>query len=223
MIIRKATTPEDLEAVWHLTHDEYVRMGYSAPRPDGMLRHYHLDGIPQTTVWVAEDDQGQIVGTVSLTEDNPAGLHTDDDFKDVVNEIRRECQASGKRLAASWRIVTRANLHNELGVIMGLVAAIMDEVVAYPDLVSLYTFNPRHERFYRRMCGFERIAGPRPSRAVKDAPGILMRGDWEKIQPVWERTKARRTSARLVPVAAYSEKAATPVNRLVAREKVAVN
>jgi UDP:flavonoid glycosyltransferase YjiC (YdhE family) len=208
VMVRTADSIEDLEAVWRLTHDEYVRMGYSAPRPDGMLRHYHLDGIPQTTVWVAEDDRRQIVGTVSLTGDNPAGLHVDDDFKDVVDGIRRECRASGKRLAASWRIVTRANLHNELGVIMGLVAAIMDEVVACPDLISLYTFNPRHEGFYRRMCGFELIAGPRPSRAVKDAPGILMRGDWERIRPVWERTRARRSSARLMPVTAASERAA---------------
>ncbi len=202
MLIRKATTPADLQEVWRLTHDQYVRMGYAAPRPDGMLRHYHLDGIPETAVWVAEDDDGSIVGTVSLTEDNPAGLHVDEDFKDVVDEIRRECAAGGLRLSASWRIATRENLRNELGTSMALVAAIVEEVLARPHHVTLYTFNPRHESFYRRMCGLEKIAGPRPSRSVKGAPGILMRGDIEKVAAVWPRTKARRISARLASVAA---------------------
>jgi hypothetical protein len=196
MLIRRANTREDFEAVWRLTHDQYVRMGYAAPRPDGMLRHYQLDGIPETIVWVAQDEGGEIVGTVSLTEDSPAGLHVDEDFKDVVDGIRQECAAEGKRLAASWRIVTRQDLHNELKVILALVAAIIEEAVARPYHVTLYTFNPRHEGFYRRMCGLEQIAGPRPSRSVKDAPGILMRGDKDKMAAVWSRVQARHSSAR---------------------------
>jgi len=34
MDIRRATTRKDLEAVWRLTHDQYVAEGYAEPQPE---------------------------------------------------------------------------------------------------------------------------------------------------------------------------------------------
>ncbi len=199
MRIRKARSRYDMERVWRLTHDEYVRMGYARPRKDGLLRHFALDGIDETTVWIAEDLDGRILGTISLTADGPCGLHVDEDFKDVADYVRGECRLTGKRLAASWRIVTRSNYHHQMPLSMGLIAAVVETVRRVPYEITLYTFNPRHEKFYRRMLGFETIAGPRPSPTVENAPAILMRGDLLKVDRAWSRVERRRSSARMRP------------------------
>ncbi len=186
-----------MERVWRLTHDEYVRMGYARPQPNGLLQHFELDGIDETTVWLAEDKDEKILGTISLTADGPAGLHVDEDFKDVADYVRQECRLAGINLAAAWRIVTRSEYHHQMPLSMGLISAVVDAVRRRPYQVTLYTFNPRHEKFYRKMLGFETIAGPRPSPAVQDAPAILMRGDLEKVDRAWGRVERRRSSARM--------------------------
>ena len=201
MLIRKATTLKDLEAVWRLTHDVYVAEGYAAPSPDGMLRHYaHLDGLPETVVLMAEDEDGRLLGSNSYTVDGPAGLHADDDFKDVIDDLRVDCRAASLRLGCSWRIVTQPGCRESLAVVMQLVSATLDAGRHVADVV-LYTFNPKHEGFYGRMLGLKTIAGPREGHSVKGAPAILMRGEMSEMLARWERVVARRSSARLSPVA----------------------
>jgi len=200
--IRKALSLQDLEAAWRLTHDLFVAEGYADPRPDGMLRHYpHLDFAPETTVLVAEDLYGRIVGTCSLTVDGPAGLNMDDDFKDIVDGIRMECRREGKKLGAGWRLATAADAHNSLDVALKLISAMIEELAAQELGVILFVFNPRHERFYQKTIGLRTISAQvRGARSVKGAPAVLMRGDRDEILARWEQVKARRVSARLTPV-----------------------
>ena len=201
MIVRTTKSLKDLEAVWRLTHDVYVAEGYAAPRPDGMLRHYpHLDLVPETEVFMAEDEAGQLLGSNSATVDGPAGLHADDDFKAVIDGIREECRRAGKRLGCSWRIATRPGCRDSLAVIMQLISATLESGRRRADVV-LYTFNPKHEGFYGRMLGLRTVAGPRDGHSVKGAPAILMRGEMSEMMARWERVVARRSSARLAPKA----------------------
>jgi hypothetical protein len=197
MQIRRATTLKDLEAVWRLTHDMYVAEGYAEAQLDGMLRHYpHLDAIPETTVFMAEDEDGTLLGSNSYTVDGPAGLHVDDDFQDVADAVREECRRSGKRLGSSWRIATRPGCREHLYVIMQLISATLDAGRGVADTV-LFTFNPKHESFYGRMLGLRTISEPRAGHSVQSAPAILMRGEMTDILARWERVMARRSSARL--------------------------
>lgn len=198
---RKATTLKDLEAVWRLTHDVYVAEGYASPSADGLLRHYpHLDLVPETEVFIAEDEDGTVLGSNSATVDGPAGLHADDDFKDVIDGIREECRRTGKRLGCSWRIVTLPGCRESLPVIMQLISATLESGQHRADAV-LYTFNPKHESFYGRMLALKTVAGPRDGHAVKGAPAILMRGEMSEMVARWKRVVARRSSARLTPQA----------------------
>jgi len=202
MTVRTAESQADLQLVWRLTHDVYVGEGYATPRPDGMLRHYpHLDLIPQTVVFMVEDDAGRLLGSNSYTMDSPAGLHADDDFKDVIDDVRAESRLAGKRLAGSWRIVTRPGCREQLAVAMQLISATLAHAWGRPDRVDrvLFTFNPKHEGFYGRMLGLKTIAGPRQGRSVRGAPAILMRGEMSEMVARWERVVARRSSARLKP------------------------
>ncbi|HOX07439.1 MAG TPA: hypothetical protein PK280_13635 [Planctomycetota bacterium] len=209
MRIRKATTLKDLEAVWQLTHDMFVTESYAEPQPDGMLRHYpHLDLLPETTVLMAEDDDGTLLGSVSYTVDGPAGLHVDDDFRDVVDAVREDCRAAGRRLGASWRIVTRPGCREHLQVVMQLISATLDGGRQVADTV-LFTFNPKHESFYGRMLGLRTVCEPRAGHSVQSAPAILMRGEMAEMLARWERVMARRSSARLPAVKAPAAELAT--------------
>ena len=210
MRIRRANTLQDLEAVWGLTHDMFVGEGYAEARPDGLLRHYpHLDIIPETTVLMAEDEDGTLLGSNSYTVDGPAGLHVDDDFKDVVDRLRQECRAAGLRLGASWRIVTRPGCREHLQVVLQLISATLEGGRELADVV-LFTFNPKHESFYGRMLGLQTVSEPRAGNAVRNAPAVLMRGDMAGMLARWERVKARRTSARLPAVKTPAAENAVP-------------
>lgn len=196
MQARKAVSEADIRAVWRLTHDAYVASHYADPQPGGMLQHYpHLDQIPETSVFIVEDAFGRVLGSNSLTLDGPAGLHVDDDFKETVDDVRRECRRKGWNLGASWRIATHPECRNHLDVILPLIQATVEEGKRYPLDVTLYTFNPKHERFYRRMLGLETIAGPLAGHSVKGAPAILMRGNLEALLKAWNRVLRCRARA----------------------------
>jgi len=177
--------PADMDAVYRLTHDAYVGQGYCEPQPDGMLRHYpHLDGIPETTVFVAEKD-GVIIGTNSLTLDGPRGLHVDDDFPYSVAEVRRFCQADGERLGASWRIVTCQKAHESMRVVVELVDITIKKSIAEHVDVLLFSFHPgRHERIWRRLLGLTTLCHADRCKAVS-APCVLMMGTVSGIAANW--------------------------------------
>jgi hypothetical protein len=181
LFVRPISGDDELNEVYRLTHDAYVERGYCSPQPDGRLIHYpHLDRIPQTTVAVALQG-GRIVGTVSWTLDGPAGLHVDHDFKAECDAIRR----SGARIVAGWRIATRSDCRSERAVVMAL---IRESVRGHADLgatVSLFTFNPRHERIYQRILNMKTIGRSDSAQGLKNAPAVLMRLDRESIPARW--------------------------------------
>ncbi|MCW8131588.1 MAG: hypothetical protein KIS92_14670 [Planctomycetota bacterium] len=194
--VREARSEADMDAVYRITHDAYVVKGYCTPQPDGRLVHYpHLDGIPETTVYVAELD-GEIVGTNAVTLDGPNGLHVDHDFKDECDAIRAE----GRRLAASWRIATRENLRSDTRVVMALIQETIRFWVMNDLDTCVCTFNPRHERIYKRLLNmvtvatrFESVAG------LSNAPAVFMRLDLANIPDRWLDTpqmKSRMAALR---------------------------
>ena len=140
MIVREATEKE-IKDVWRLTYDVYLKEGYCGFRRDGILRHYDLDLIPETTVLVTYQDS-ILQGTNSLTADGPRGLHVDYAFKPVVDEIREECYASQRKLAAAWRILTRPTNRQSLLIVLSLIDATIKKAIDVGVLTALFTFNP---------------------------------------------------------------------------------
>lgn len=190
-MITRIAEQEDMEQVYRLTHDMYVEAGYCQPQPNGLLRHYpHLDGIPETLVFVAEEN-GEIIGTNSLTFDSPAKLHVDEDFPEEVEKIRRMCNVTGRNLAASWRIATRPKSRNSLRTVLELINITMIEGAKHHMHMLLFTFNPKHESFYEKMLGLRTIATSENCNAVS-APGVLMKGDSRYMINKWVRFCRKR-------------------------------
>jgi hypothetical protein len=79
---------------------------------------------------------------------------------------------------------------------MGLITRYVEYIKMRGIDVTLYTFNPKHGSFYKRMLDFEIIAEPRVGHAVQAAPAILMRGELERVVARWRKIMTRRDSAR---------------------------
>ncbi len=180
--IRQASSNEELDEVYRITHDAYLERDYCTPQPDGRLIHYPtLENIPETTVLVALL-KGRIMGTVSLTLDGPQGFHVDHDFKSKCDEVRSE----RRRLCACWRIATRSAQRGERQVVMALIGAAVSS--AFETLhceTMLCSFNPRHERIYKRLLNMRTIAHGESTEGLHQAPAVLMRCDIETLPQKW--------------------------------------
>ena len=200
LTVREACGAAEMDEVYRLTHDTFLEQGYCEPQPDGRLIHYpHLEGLPETTTLIAEE-HGEIVGTNSMTLDNPVGLHVDVDFKAECDRIRAECRALGRSLGASWRIATKGSCRNTTAVIKGLIRETVRRFIVGGVETVVFTFNPRHERIYRRLLNMKTIARYDGTvRGLNNAPAVFMRWDLETCPDMWLRTHdefARREAAR---------------------------
>lgn len=185
-----ARTPEEMDAVYRMTHDAYVEMGFIRPHPGGKLIHYpHLDRIPETTVLLARLD-GSIVGTNSLTLDGPAGLHVDEDFKTEADRIRAE----GRALAASYRINTCPEVRQRNAIVMGLIRETVRIALARGVETCLFIFHKRHERIYQRLLNMKTVAERPEIACVENFPAVFMRCDFEELPAAFLEVP-RRASA----------------------------
>jgi len=118
-------------------------------------------------------DQGETIGTISVSFDSPRGLLADDLFLDELNALRgqgrRLCEftklamdhvVKSKRVLASLFHAAYIWAHLRLG---------FDDVVI--------EVNPRHVRYYQRMLDFTVMGPERLNRRV-DAAAVLMRLDF---------------------------------------------
>ncbi|MFH1023161.1 MAG: hypothetical protein V1809_07205 [Planctomycetota bacterium] len=185
VVVRPIENDDELDEVYRITHDAYVERGYCAPQSDGRLIHYpRHDGIPETTVLIAERND-RIVGTNSLTLDGPNGLPVDEDFGRDCERIR----ATGRRLAASWRIATRKDCREERNIAMGLIRETLRLCLLKGVETCLFTFNPRHERIYQRLLNMRTVARSEGTAGLSNAPAVFMRCDEETL-PAWCRGDA---------------------------------
>lgn len=185
-LVRKVLFQDEMDEVYRIVHDSYLERGYIEEQPDGKLIHYpHLDGIPETIVLAAVED-GRIVGTNSITMDGPCGLHVDADFKEECDRIRAE----GRKLASSWRIATRSSCRSERKTVMRLIQETVDQALDHGIETMLFTFNPRHEKIYRKLLNLTTIARSDGSiGSLSHAPAVLMRVDEADIPARWRKNR----------------------------------
>jgi hypothetical protein len=180
--IKIADSIDELNKVYRMCYQTYVEEGYCFYNPAGTYCHYpHLDTIPETSILLLINEKDEIMGTNSLTLDSPARLHVDEDFPEETEKVRQECKKEGKLLAASWRILVTDGLRLRLKGVKALIKATIELAFEKGVEVCLFSFNPKHENFYRKSLNLVTIAGPIPYEGAGGAPGILMRGDKEAV------------------------------------------
>ncbi len=87
IVLKLATTKDELEQAYCLLHDSYVGQSLMDPHPSGM-RFNIWSALPYTSVIVAKIEN-KVVGTVSLIKDSPIGFPSDKIYQEENNAHRK--------------------------------------------------------------------------------------------------------------------------------------
>jgi hypothetical protein len=161
LTIRLADTDGQRSAANMLLSRMYSWRGYG--------RNHAVGGSPNCVTFTAacKDD---VVGTLTLTVDSPAGLAADRTFAEEIAPFRaapgaKLCELT--KLAFDWG----GSSHRHLAALFHLVFIYGSRQFACTDL--FIEVNPRHRRYYELMLGFVRVGEVRTNVSV-NAPSQLM-------------------------------------------------
>ncbi|HEY1091079.1 MAG TPA: hypothetical protein VGE47_08315 [Burkholderiaceae bacterium] len=153
----------------------YAQRGYALiAAPDVSDAH-------ELTTFSAEDE-GRIVGTLSVRFDGPKGLAADGVFAAEVAELRQGCEQLCE--------FTRLALESQ-GPSKAVLARLFQTTYVYAHKRRgadrmVIEVNPRHVAFYRRMLGLRVVGEPRFNPRVK-AMAVLMVLDFAHVREQVER------------------------------------
>jgi hypothetical protein len=169
-MIHVANRLELRQKAYEMIYKLYSRMGYTQKTGDGLQLSIY-DALPETTTFVAEDDQSFIEGTLTVVFDSPLGLPAEELYKKEIDQLRN---AGGQiREFVSFGINNKGK--NSLKYLAGLFyCAFLHAWQRDHSTVLVITVNPRHENFYCRKLFFEKIGPERNYSKVNGAPAVLL-------------------------------------------------
>jgi hypothetical protein len=124
---------------------------------------------PNCVTFTATSNQ-EVIGTLTLTVDSPAGLALDETFREEIEQFRT---APGAKLCELTKFAfdTSSPAKPRLAALFHIIFIYGS---MHHDCTDLFIeVNPRHSRFYEKMLGFRRVGTPKTNAAV-DAPSQLM-------------------------------------------------
>jgi hypothetical protein len=138
----------------------------------------HAVGQSPSKITLTAASGDEIVGTLTLSIDVPAGLSVDGLFRDEVdkarNEGRKVCEFT--KLAIDNEVSSQAHF----AALCHVAFIFARHLHGCTDL--FIEVNPRHRRFYQSVLGFDCRSGPRTNPHV-NAPAYLMRLDLCAFRP----------------------------------------
>lgn len=164
--VRIATTEDRRKSASLLIEKMYSWRGYEA---DSLSRD------PNRITLVAHQEN-KVAGTVTLGLDSPKGLVVDELYKAEVDALR----AKGRKISELTKLAVDQSSASK-----SVLAALFHIAFIYAFHIHKYTdfvieVNPRHELFYKRMLGFNRIGAERMCPRV-GAPAVLLHLDLDYI------------------------------------------
>jgi hypothetical protein len=130
---------------------------------------HKLPNAPNCVTFTATS-QEDVIGTLTLTVDSPAGLAMDETFKEEIDQFRN---APGAKLCELTKFAfdTSSPARPRLAALFHLIFIYGS---MHYDCTDLFIeVNPRHRRFYEVMLGFTVVGEPKMNSRV-GAPAVLM-------------------------------------------------
>lgn len=157
--VRLATTEDRRKSASLLIEKMYSWRGYDSDE---------VNRDPNRITLVAHQVD-RVAGTVTLGLDGPKGLVVDELYKAEIDALR----ARGKKIAELTKLAV-----DQSGASKSVLAALFHIAFIYAYHIHKYTdfvieVNPRHEFFYKRTLGFERIGEAKMCPRV-GAPAVLL-------------------------------------------------
>ncbi len=173
--VKIAETEEECHGAFRLLYGEYLRSGYTAPRPDGML-YSRWSLLPGTSIFVFKSYL-DVVGTMSHIMDSPLfGLPMDAVYKDRIDELR----AQGRRVAEVGALATlRERRWSNAMIYLSKALFQFARLSGVNDLVVMV--NPKHVRFYTDILLFTPLGEQRDYDKV-GAPAVALRADLDSME-----------------------------------------
>lgn len=182
--VRKVAQLEDLHKVYQLAHDTFSQAGLCDPLPHGMMIHHPgQDVIPQTCIFIAED-QDKVVGSISFTLDSNWGLMVDPEFKTYIDRYR----LFYGQVASIWRFIIHPDYRNDRQVFRKLIGAGALCLKKFKVPVCFFTFSPEHARIYEKIFHTEEVGRGIDSNEVikpEHAEVVLMKLYPDKLPENW--------------------------------------
>lgn len=149
------TTQRELNDVYSLVYQEYLREGYISRNKEEKYLNYNgiLDNIPQTHV-LGVYNNCTLIGTVSLTVDGTAKL---------------------------WRLVT----NKSPTVLSLLFREVCRLIKQFEIESTFQVINPKHVEFYKSIANMEVVGELEPIKELNNAPAVLMVMHTCKIPARW--------------------------------------
>ena len=159
------------QKAYELLYDLYSKAGIVQKNNcDLWLSIY--DALPETTTFMAEEDQGCSGGALTVVFDSPIGLPADDLYKEEIDEIR----TSGGQICEIVSLGIGKTVKNHLKVLASLFyCAFLHAWGRNNSRELIITVHSRHEKFYRRNIFFDKIGPERNYAKVNGAPTVLLK------------------------------------------------
>jgi hypothetical protein len=164
----RAVEPYEFEGAFRCIYRSYLARGLTPHnRYEMRLTRHHL--LPTTRVLIARIGR-QVVGTLSLVENEPLGVPICSAFRSHVDELSRSSEriAEATCLAAADAPLSGLELVHHL---MGLAAQAASRRGVSRILIAVH---PRHVSFYERAVGFRVFASARPYPSVGGRPAVAL-------------------------------------------------
>jgi hypothetical protein len=174
-----ASNRQDREASFRLVYEAYTHCGLMQPNPFGMrVTPFHL--LPTTDVFIATF-RGEAICTLSLVGDGELGVPMESIYKREVISLRERGLYFGEVSCFAER---RPKFNDFLPVFVNLSSLVMQYARRNGMDQLLIVTHPRHERFYGRLLGFERLGAERVYPSVCDRPAVASSHEFDRLDRV---------------------------------------
>jgi hypothetical protein len=186
-----ARTVQDHRDAFQLVHVAYVWLGIESVRGPAMrITPQHV--LPESTIFIARDEDGHLVGTMTVTLDSPAGLPLDKDYPEEIAALR----GAGRRLAeyGSLTVVQRCK-HTGVTTLLNIAANwfTREHLRATHVVIGVH---PKAAPIYRALFDFSPLGKAQPH-AELEAPVQGMVQDLATLEAWFRKHFAGASTAGL--------------------------
>lgn len=145
-----ATSLAEVESAWHLVYNRYTAMGLINENPFGI--HVAPTGVGPHACVIWGPDGPEVGYTMTLFEDNPAGLALDSVYPSELAALRQQ----GRRLLEVGLLADRR--HNEsrgLTALLAMMRWAIHRALHTNSTDIIIGVHPRHAQFYMHLYAFE--------------------------------------------------------------------
>jgi N-acyl-L-homoserine lactone synthetase len=181
--IKIANTLQEREAVFRLGYQIYLEKGFiKSNTQEWLIQQYDFD--PETIILIVQDQEKNLVGSVTLVFDGATQLPAEKIYGKEINRLKNP----GNKLVELSRLIINPRYRNAKEVLVLL----FNYLGIYSFQIKNYTsliiqVNPRHKNYYKSLLNFDEIGNEKACPMVQNAPAVLLHLPLIKCQSELER------------------------------------